>query len=150
MRRAELVFPSLILAMIAAFLAYGAVNYTWTALAFPLGAGLILCGLCFGELAKVLTARGRRQPAAEIDAIEETEPAPLSSASIAWIFALAVFLYGLGFVAGPACYLLVYLLANRFSWPVVAGIATASVVVTWGVFIKIIGILLPVAPLWMG
>lgn len=150
MRRAELVFPFLILVVIAALLAYGAANYTWTALAFPLGAGLILCGMCIGELASVLRARGR-QPVAEIDAIEVAEgPAPLAFASVAWIFALAIFLYGLGFVAGPACYLLIYLRASRFSWPVSAGIAAASVVVTWGFFIKIIGILLPIAPLWMG
>lgn len=149
MKRAELIFPCVIFAAIAALVAYAAANYTWTALAFPLGAGLVLCGLCAGEVAKVLLA-GRGQTAPPVDIVEDEEPAPLSLNSIAWIFGLAVFLYGLGFVAGPACYLLVYLLANRFSWPVAAGIAAASVVVTWGVFIKIIGILLPVEPLWMG
>jgi hypothetical protein len=149
MRRAELIFPCVIFAAIAALITYAAVNYTWTALAFPLGAGLILCGLCAVEAATLLAA-GRGRTAPPVDAVEEEKSAPLSLNSITWIFGLAVFLYGLGFVAGPACYLLVYLLANRFSWPVVAGIATASVVVTWGVFIKILGILLPVAPLWMG
>jgi hypothetical protein len=149
MRRAELIFPCVIFAAIAALVAYAAANYTWTALAFPLGAGLVLCGLCAGEVATVLSG-GRGEATPPVDVVEDEEPAPLSLNSIAWIFGLAVFLYGLGFVAGPACYLLVYLLANRFSWPVAAGIAAASVVVTWGVFIKTIGILLPVAPLWMG
>lgn len=149
MRRAELVFPSLILAVIAALLAYATVSYTWTALAFPLGAGLILCGMCIGEVATVMRACDRQLPP-EIDAIDEAAPAPLSLTSVAWIFALGFFLYGLGFVAGPACYLLVCLRASRFSWPASTGIAAASVVVTWGFFIKIIGILLPIAPLWMG
>jgi len=149
MRRAELFFPSLILVVIAALLAYGASHYTWTALVFPLGAGLILCGLCAGEATKVLMAH-HGQPVPEIDATEGEEAAPLSPATIGWIFALPVFLYGLGFVAGPACYLLVCLRANRFSWPLSVGVAAASVLVTWGLFIRIVGILLPVAPLWIG
>jgi len=149
MRRTELVFPSFILVVIAALLAYGASHYTWTALAFPLGAGLILCGLCAGEVAKVLMAH-HGQPVPEIDATGDEEVAPLSAATIGWIFALPVFLYGLGFVAGPACYLLACLRANHFSWLISLGIAAASVLVTWGLFIRIVGILLPVVPLWTG
>lgn len=149
MRRAELIFPCIILAAIAALLVYGAANYTWTALAFPLGAGLILCGLCAGELAAVLTG-GRRQPAPAADGPRDEGPAPLSPYAVAWIFGLAVFLYGLGFVAGPACYLLVCLRANRISWPLSVAIAAASVAVTWGLFVQTIGIQLPVAPLWTG
>jgi hypothetical protein len=149
MRRGELVLPSLIFVATAALLAYGTLNYTWTALAFPLGAGFILCGLCTGEVATVL-AKGGQEAVAEIDAVEDTKPGPLAFTSIAWVFALSVLLYGLGFVAGPACYLLVYLRANRFSWPVSVSIAAASVAFTWGLFIKAIGILLPVVPLWMG
>ena len=88
---------------------------------------------------------GRRKPT-----LDAERAGPLSWPSLIWIFALAGFLFGLGFVAGPACYLLIFLRANRFSWASSASIAAASVVVTWGLFIKIIGILLPVAPLWMG
>jgi hypothetical protein len=76
--------------------------------------------------------------------------APLATfSSVVWIFALAPFLYGLGFVLGPACYLLIYLRAKRFSWQFCFAVAAASVVITWGFFIKTIGILLPVVPLWM-
>ena len=39
------------------------------------------------------------------------------------MFALAVFLYAFGFVAGPALYLLACLRANGFSWIVSGGIA---------------------------
>jgi hypothetical protein len=65
------------------------------------------------------------------------------------MFALALFLFGLGFVAGPAAYLLICLRANGFSWGLSASVAVASLAVTWGLFIKTMGILLPVAPLWM-
>jgi hypothetical protein len=74
---------------------------------------------------------------------------PLSLASVGWIFALIVFLYVFGFVVGPALYLLAFLRVNGFSWLTAATIALASAAVTWGFFIKAIGILLPVAPLWM-
>ena len=123
---------------------YAAATFTWTALQFPLGAGILLCALCIGELATTLFGR---QTETELDA-ERTEP--LSWTILVWIFALGGFLFGLGFVAGPAFYLLIYLRANRFSWGFSTAIAVASVAVTWGLFIKIIGILLPVAPLWMG
>ena len=143
MSRAALVFPGLIFVAVAALLSFGALNYTWTAFAFPLGAGVILCIFCAGEVAATLTGRRKTVPAVD------EERAGLSLPSIAWLFALAPLLYGLGFVAGPACYLLVCLRGNGFSWSLSASIALASVAVTWGLFIKVMGILLPVVPLWM-
>ena len=144
MTRAAIVFPTLILLVVGGLCIYAAMTFTWTALQFPLGAGVLLCALCAGEI--VATLSGRQAPVT----LDAERAGPLSRPSLFWIFALAVFLFGLGFVAGPACYLLIYLRANRFSWVFSASIAAASVVVTWGFFIKIIGILLPVAPLWMG
>jgi hypothetical protein len=144
MTRAAVVFPALILLVVGGLSIYAAMTFTWTALQFPLGAGMLLCALCVAELAATLAGR---QAEATLDA-ERT--GPLSRPSVFWIFALAAFLFGLGFIAGPACYLLINLRANRFSWVFSASVAAASVVVTWGFFIKIIGILLPVAPLWMG
>jgi hypothetical protein len=144
MTRAAVIFPAFILVVIGGLSIYGAFAFTWTALQFPLGAGILLCAMCVGELAATLSGR---QAVATIEA-ERAGPVPWPS--LVWIFALGGFLYALGFVAGPALYLLICLRANRFSWAVAAGIAAASVAVTWGLFIKIIGILLPVMPLWMG
>ena len=144
MTRAAIVFPTLILLVVGGLSIYAAMTFTWTALQFPLGAGVLLCALCAGEIAATLSGR---QAQVTLDA---ERAGPLSRPSVFWIFALAVFLFGLGFVAGPACYLLIYLRANRFSWVFSASIAAGSVVVTWGFFIKIIGILLPVMPMWMG
>lgn len=144
MNRAAVVFPALILLTVGGLTLYAAFTFTWTALQFPLGAGLLLCALCVGELATTFSGR-------QVEATLDAERAgPLPWPSLIWIFALAGFLFGLGFVAGPACYLLIFLRANRFSWGFAASIALASVAVTWGFFIKIIGILLPIAPLWMG
>ena len=143
MTRAAIVFPALILLVVGGLSIYAVFTFTWTALQFPLGTGVLLCALCVAELAATLAGR---QAQVTLDA---ERAGPMSRASVFWIFALAVFLFGLGFVAGPACYLLIFLRANRFSWVFSASIAAASVAVTWGFFIKIIGILLPIAPLWM-
>ena len=144
MTRAAVLFPAFILVVVGGLSIYAAATFTWTALQFPLGAGVLLCALCVGELAATLSGRQAKPT------LDAERAGPLPWPSLIWIFALAGFLFGLGFVAGPACYLLIFLRANRFSWAFSAGIAAASVAVTWGLFIKIIGILLPVAPLWMG
>jgi len=81
--------------------------------------------------------------------VEPLAVEPLSLASIGWIFALIVFLYAFGFVVGPALYLFAFLRVNGFSWSTAALIGLASAAVTWGFFIKMIGILLPVGPMWM-
>lgn len=144
MTRAAVVFPAFILVVVGGLSIYAVFTFTWTALQFPLGAGVVLCAMCVGELAATLSGR---QAGPTLDA---ERAGPLSWPSLAWIFALAVFLFGFGFVAGPALYLLIFLRANRLSWGFALSIAAASVAVTWGLFIKIIGILLPVAPMWMG
>jgi hypothetical protein len=153
MTRAEVIFPALIFAVVATLLVLGNVvyEYSWTTFAFPLGAGLILCALCAAEIATTLRAHPSRLPEASVAGVTAVDaPAPISPASLAWTFALAAFLYGFGFVAGPALYLLTCLRANGASWAVSAGIALASIVVTWGLFIKAMGVLLPLKPLWLG
>jgi len=147
MSRAAFAFPALLFAATAVLVGYAAAHYTWTALVFPLGIGIMLCGLCVAEAALALAAA--REPAPEIDAVEPLPVEPLSLASVGWIFALIVFLYAFGFVLGPALYLFAFLRVNGFAWPTCTAIGLASVAVTWGFFIKAIGILLPIAPLWM-
>jgi len=145
----EATLPALLLAIIAALLIGGfAADYSWTAIAFPLAAGGAVCVLCIVELMAVRERRSATVPVVTTMTPGE-ETAPLSLDSIAWMFALALFLFGLGFVAGPAIYLLICLRANGFSWSLSTGIAAASLAVTWGLFIKTMGILLPIVPLWM-
>jgi hypothetical protein len=146
--RAELIFPAVIFALVAAFAAGGIVlgEYTWGVIAFPLGAAIVTCTLCAIEIARVLASR----PASATGAPAEGDdsPLPMSASGVAWMFVLPVFLYGLGFVAGPAAYLLICLRANGFSWLTSGVIAAASVAVTYGLFIHVMGVLLPVMPLW--
>lgn len=149
MMRGELIFPSVIFALIAAFAAGGYVlgEYAWSVIAFPLGAAALGCSLCAIEIAR---AMGRRAavagPAAPGD--EAGGTAQMSGPGLFWMFVLPVFLYALGFVAGPAAYLLACLRANGFSWTLSAAVAAASVAVTWGFFVHVMGVLLPLMPLW--
>jgi len=149
MTRAELTFPALIFVVVAAFVAGGYFigEYTWGVIAFPLGAAVLTCGLCAIEIARVLAARRASAPAAPSADAEES-PLPMSASGLAWMFVLPVLLYGLGFIAGPAAYLLVCLRGNGFSWSLAAWIAAASVAMTYGLFIHVMGVLLPVMPLW--
>lgn len=145
MSRAELAFPSAILAMVAAFAAGGIVlgEYPWGVIVFPFGAACAVCVLCAIQVASTVTA----------GAAPEAEPqtdGEISLKGLIWLFALAPFLYGLGFVFGPAAYLLACLGANGVSWRLSIPIAVASLPVTWGLFIKVMGVQLPIAPLWLG
>jgi hypothetical protein len=148
MSRAAFLFPALVCVVTAVLVGYAAANYTWTALVFPLGIGIMLCGLCVAEATLALAAAAR-EPAPDIEAVEPLLAEPLSLSSIGWIFALIAFLYAFGFVVGPALYLFAFLRVNGFAWSTATAIGLASVAVTWGFFIKTVGILLPVAPLWM-
>lgn len=145
MSRREAVFPALILVFTAVMLAIGYFHYhySWTAFAFPLAAGLAVSLLCAFEIAPLLRTRGARAPEAK------AQPSP-SLPSIAWLFALAAFLYAIGFVFGAALYLLVCLRGNGFSWRLSLGTAAVSLLVTWGLFINVLRVQLPVTPLWMG
>jgi hypothetical protein len=143
MNRGAIVFPALTLAFTTAMLAVGYFHYhySWTAFAFPFAAGVALCLLCAFEIA----ALPRRHAAGAPGAAD-----PLSLAGMAWLFALAGFLYAFGFIFGAALYLFVCLKGNRFSWRLSLGTAIASLLIGWGLFVKVLGVQLPITPLWMG
>jgi hypothetical protein len=149
MTRAELIFPAIIFVAVAAFTAGGYFigEYSWDVIAFPFGAAALTCALCAIEIARVLASRPEAA-AAGAPAQGDDSALPMSASGVAWMFVLPVFLYALGFVAGPAVYLLACLRACGFSWALSAGIAAASVATTWGLFIHVMGVLLPVMPLW--
>jgi hypothetical protein len=151
MNRAESVFPGVLVLLVGGLLAGGIflAGYSWKVVAFPFGAGAIVCGLCVVLMAA--TFARRRPQAGPAPALPGDVPAePLTWSSIAWVFALGLFLYGLGFVLGPAAYLLAYLRAHGSSWLVSLAIAAGSILVTWGLFIKLLRVLLPIQPLWLG
>ena len=141
MTRGALVFPALVLAFTAAMLALGYFHYhySWVSFAFPLGTGLVLCALCAFEM--LLSRKpGASQPRDEMPA--------LPVRALLWLFALAPFLWAFGFVFGAGLYLLVSLRGNAFSWRTAIATALASLLLSWGLVIKVLGVQLPVAPLW--
>jgi hypothetical protein len=142
-RHAERIFPAVLCAGVAALLAVGllVLAYSWTVIAFPLGAGGVMCALC---VLQIVRSRADRSPPLRPNTAE-----PFTLPTLAWVFALPVFLYALGFVAGPAIYLLVYLRASGSSWRLSGLLSVGSLVVIWAFFIKLLGVLLPVEPLWL-
>jgi cytochrome c biogenesis protein CcdA len=138
---AAIAFPSAIFAIVAAFLATGYFldDYPWSAFVFPLGAGVATCALC---LLQVVSTRavGALTP----DAADE----PPSLTTLAWMFSLLLFLYGFGFVFGPAAYLFAYLRASGQTWTLTISIVVSSLLVTWGLFIRVLSVPLPLWPLW--
>jgi hypothetical protein len=150
MSRGEAIFPAVLAILVAGLVAGGIflAGYSWKVIAFPFGAAAIVCGLCLVQIATALSGAGTA--AAAPSPAPDVPVEPLTTASLLWVFVLVLFLAGLGFVFGPAAYLLLYLRANGSSWLVSAAIAAGSLLVTWGLFIKVLRILLPLQPLWLG
>lgn len=152
MNRAEAIFPGVILTGVVALVAGGIVlaGYSWKVIAFPFGAAAVICALCLVQIAT--TMAGTKAQPVDHTAVQPSDiPAePLTIASLIWVFILALFLAGLGFVFGPAAYLLLYLRAHGSSWLLSTAVSAGSLLVTWGVFIKALRVLLPLQPLWLG
>ena len=137
MTRSEAIFPALIASFTAAMLALGYFHYhySWTSFAFPFGAGLVVIALCAAEI-----FIAPRNPV-EVPAV------PIRS--LLWLFALAPFLWAFGFVFGAALYLLVSLRGHAFSWRASIATALVSLLVSWGLVIEVLGVQLPIRPLWL-
>jgi Tripartite tricarboxylate transporter TctB family len=146
MRRGEFLFPGAIFLVTAVLLLLGGFYYHYARIVFmfPLAAGLGLCALCLNEIVAVLKGQPRTAPQ-----IDDEPDVSMSWTALGWMLSLLIFLYGFGFVFGIAAYLLLCLRGNGFSWKIAVGAAAVSLLLTWGVFIKVLGVLLPIQPLWM-
>jgi len=146
MRRGEFLFPAAIFLATGVLLLLGGFYYQYARIVFmfPLATGLALCALCLNEIVAVLQGRARTAPQ-----IDDEPDVSMSWTALGWMLSLLIFLYGFGFVFGIAAYLLLGLRGNGFSWKLSVGIAAAALLLTWGVFVKILGVLLPMQPLWM-
>lgn len=145
MKRASAIFPALILAFTGAMLALGYFHYhySWTSFAFPLGTGVVITLLSIPEIASAL-----RHP--EADAARLANMPALSLRSVLWLFALAPFLWAFGFVFGAALYVLISLRGHAFSWRASILTALLSLLVSWGLVIKVLAVQLPIRPFWTG
>lgn len=140
---AESALPMLILAGVATLLATGhfVLGYSWTSFAFPFGVGLPLAALCGVQLAAIARQRQAPAPPAGADA------APFAGA-LAGLLALGGLIYGLGFIAGPTAYLVAALRADRQPWRLILAMALGSMALGWGLFVRLLGVPLPLKPLW--
>ena len=144
MTRAQAIFPALLLGFTAAMLALGYFHYhyAWVTFSFPLAAGLVVIALCAAELFALARNGEATQSSADMPG--------LPVRSLVWLLALAPFLWAFGFVFGSALYLLASLRGHAFSWRAALLTALVSVLVSWGLVIKVLGVQLPLAPLWLG
>ena len=141
MTRAQALYPALILAFTAAMLALGYFHYhySWTSFAFPFAVGLVVIALCGAEMLALLR---------NSKAVVDVPAVPIRS--LLWLFALAPFLWAFGFVFGAALYLLVSLRGHAFSWRASIVTALVSLLVSWALVIEVLGVQLPLKPLWLG
>lgn len=139
-RSGEILFPLGVLAFLAVALLAGSIGlrHPSMVIAFPLGVGIITGALC---IAVVL--RERSKPAAtEVDGSFDWREA----ARIGAVMPLVMLL---GFPAGLALYLAAYLRWRGESWVVSLGCGAGSVVLCYGVFVKLLAVPLPLGPLWL-
>jgi hypothetical protein len=142
--RLQILFPLLLITIVAALLGAGlfVYRYSWAVVGFPLGAGVFVCVMCAIDIIMTLTGRAPARP------VSEAPLEPLSVSAVVWAFALLPFVFAFGFVFGSALYLLAYMLATGSSFRLSAIISAASLVVTWGLFIRLMRVPMPLEPLW--
>jgi hypothetical protein len=145
MTRVQAIFPALLVAFTGAMLALGYFHYhySWTSFAFPLIAGLVVIVLCAGEMLGLL-----RHPETVAQPADQMPAVPIRS--LLWLFALGPFLWAFGFVFGAALYLLISMRGHAFSWRAAIMTALVSLLVSWGLVIEVLGVQLPIRPVWMG
>ncbi len=90
MIRAEVLFPSMLFVGVAGLLAAGltVLGYSWPVIAFPFGAGAIMCALCIVEVAQD-AGGARARPLRRA----RKSSSRLTWSSVAWVFALGGFVY---------------------------------------------------------
>jgi hypothetical protein len=143
-RAAEIAFPALLLVIVGGLVVGGffVAGHSWRVMGFPFLAFAAMAALCLMQIASAWSG------ALPARAGDEPEVEPITLGSVVWVFALAGFIFAFGFVFGPAAYLLAYLRANGSSWRLSVIVSLVSIVVTWGFFIKLMRVLLPIEPLW--
>jgi hypothetical protein len=151
MRSVEIAFLLLLAGFLAAICATGHFHYGYSAalMLFPLlAAGATLCIVAIQLI--VLT----RSPDTAGDAMADRAQAPHTAvgagawARLAALFAVVPFVLLAGYPAGFALYLLVVLRRAGEGWAVSGGLAVASLVVSYGLFARLLGVPLPLAPWW--
>ena len=151
MRYAEIAFLLLLAGFLVAICATGHFHYGYSAtlMLFPLLAAGTTLFIVVIQL--VILARS---PEAAGDAMADRAQAPRAAlrasawARLAALFAVVPFVLLAGYPAGFALYLLVVLRRAGEGWAVSGGMAAASLLVSYGLFVRLLGVPLPLAPWW--
>lgn len=150
MRSAEIAFLLLLAGFLVAICATGHFHYGYSAtlMLFP----LLAAGTTLFIVAIQLVALAR-SPDTAGEAMADRAQAPRAAGAGAWarlaaLFAVVPCLLLAGYPAGLALYLLVVLRRAGEGWVVSGGLAAASLLVSYGLFVRLLGVPLPLAPWW--
>lgn len=150
MRAGELVFLLLLAGFLVGFCLLGQFHYGYAAslMLFPLSAAGITLPIVAIQLAILLKSRrGATAPAAS--APERPGGMGLSSApKVAALFCVVPLVFLVGYPVGLALYLLGILRQTGESWSVAWTLAAGSLLVSYGLFTQLLGVPLPLTPLW--
>lgn len=139
-RYGEILFPLGVLAFLAVVLLVGGIGLRHPAMviAFPLGVGIVTGALCVA-----VAVRDGNRPAAT------AAGQPIDWSEAARVGAVLPLVLLLGFSAGLAVYLAGYLRWRGEGWGMSLGCAAGSVALTYGVFVKLLAVPLPLIPWWL-
>ena len=158
MRRSESLFLLALGAFLVGVCLIGLLHYDYSAtlMRFPLLAAGVTLLLVAVQLGLLWSGRGGAAAPEPSDAeVSDAAARPASSRRRAvtdaiWIFSVVPLVFLLGYPVGLAVYLLCVLRYFRISWTTSLGLAGASLALSYGLFVKTLGVSLPVLPVWWG
>ena len=151
MRAVEVTFLLVLAALLTGICLIGAFHYDYSAglMLFPLLAAGVTLAIIAVQLG-ILLAEARRGPAADLP--EHRRAAPVAAGAVLpdllWLVSVVPFIVLLGYPAGLALYLVCTLRRAGEGWPLAIGVAAASLLVSYCVFVRLLGVLLPLFPFW--
>ena len=149
-RRLELVFLLTVAAFLVGFCLLGLFHYRYsdTLMRFPLlAAGATLVVVVVHLLGLRKAAPPELAPASD-SADLEGRHAGAAWGRLLWLFAIVPLVFVFGFPAGLALYLICFLKSVGEGWRLSLAVAGASLLLSYGLFIRVLGVSLPQLPVW--
>lgn len=140
MKRGQIIFPLTIAGFVSLLLAAAAMqpSGSWRNLGFPLGVALPLLLACLLQASRSRHSETNGQ---------DTTAVP-SSSTMAWLLAAPASIAALGFLAGPALFLICYLRWHAMRWSATLGSAVGIALLHWGL-VQGLRVPLPLGPPWL-
>ena len=157
MQRVEICFLLGICAILTGLCLLGLFYYEYSAtlMRFPLmSAGVVLVvamvqlGLLWNRPATANAPVGTGSMTERTAADAGGSPRRSILAKICWLFLILPLVLALGYPVGLAIYLLLFLKQVGESWKVALGISGTSLLLSYGLFVEMLGVPLPLLPSW--